>query len=1585
MEFRILGPLEAHDGGQPARLAAGKQRALLADLLLRRNSAVPVTRLVDDLWGDRVPDTAVKALQVYVSKLRKALPPDRLHTRGSAYLLEVADGELDLAEFERLAAAGRAAREDGRLEDAAAAFSRALSLWRGPALAEFGEPFAQVEGARLEELRLSCLEDRIDVDLSLGRHATVVPELEALVVEHPLREHLRSHLMLALYRSGRQAEALDAYQRFRRLLDDELGIEPTGTLRELERLILQQDRSLDAPVASPAPSPVGDAPGGNVPPRRPSRPRPVGREAELEAVTGLLREAIAGERRVVFVSGEAGAGKTTLVEAVIEACAREELLLVGRGQCIEHRGEGEPYLPVLDAIGRLGRGDRGELVIAQLRRYAPTWLAQLPALVAPDEREWIERRAHGVTVERMLREMTESLDALATDVPVALVLEDLHWSDPSTLMLVDAIARRPDPARLLLIGTYRSGEEGARARRIARTLRLRDLCVEVTVGPLSPAAVAEYLEVRMPGHALPADLVDDVARRTRGIPLFAEKLVDSWIDGGAVERDGGRWTAVVPLDQLRHDVPETLRELIEELVRPLDAETRGLLDAASVAGTEFDAALAAAGAERDEEDADGVLAQLASEGTLVERRGVDRWPDGTVTTRYAFTHDLCQETLYAGIPAAQRARIHGRIGTRLERAFTDATTRVATDLAWHYTEAGDAEHAVHHLLAAAERAFGRTAATEATGHLDAALTLLPQIPDEQLRLRLEFSARLLAGSTTILSDGWDAPAVEDSLLRSVELARDLGEVAELGHALVNLGGVYEILGRYSASERVTAEALALPRERVTSELLVNSNELMACSLVHQGRHAEALAAADLALELSGGEPATEPIAIFGESPGVSSYVWGSLALWHLGRPDSAMARAERAVAAAAVAPRAFARGFSSVNAAIVAQCIGKPATARHWAETAIRESRRAGYPYWSAVATILLGWVKAVEGEPTSGIAELRAALATARATGARLDDAYFLALLADACLAGEDVDQGLRAVDEAFAGMSGERGFFCEPELHRLRGELLLAHGDREAGLASIDRAIATARGQGALSYELRASISAARVRGDETSAREVARLLASFVEGEDVPDMVVAATLLRERGVDVPPLASATDPATSPAAPEPRLGRPRPPATVQYARSGDLSIAFQVTGEGVLDLVLVPGFVSHLEKDWDEPRHAHFLDRLGSFARLIRFDKRGTGLSDRPQGVPDLEARMDDLRAVMDEAGSERAVVFGYSEGGPLAVLFAASYPERVEALVLFGAYAKRTDPDDDYPWAATAESRESYIDRVSSEWGFENDMKVMCPSADDTMARWWGERCRAAASPGAVRALMEMNSLIDVRDTLGAVHVPTLVLHRAGDLDVRVEEGRYIAERIPGARFVELEGGDHFVAIDPDQILDVVEPFVRSLSGEQAARVVSANRVLATMMFTDIVGSTETATRLGDAAWATLLDRHHEIVREELARHAGEEIDTAGDGFLAVFEGPARAVRCGQAITERLREVGIDVRVGVHTGEVERTGTDLRGIAVHVAARVGAAATAGEVLVSATTRDLVAGSGLEFVDRGEHTLKGVDGPRRLFAARA
>ena len=434
-----------------------------------------------------------------------------------------------------------------------------------------------------------------------------------------------------------------------------------------------------------------------------------------------------------------------------------------------------------------------------------------------------------------------------------------------------------------------------------------------------------------------------------------------------------------------------------------------------------------------------------------------------------------------------------------------------------------------------------------------------------------------------------------------------------------------------------------------------------------------------------------------------------------------------------------------------------------------------------------------------------------------------------------------------------------------------------------------------------------------------------------------------------------------------------------VRYAQSGDTSIAYRVTGEGTLDVVLVPGAFTHLEHMQLEPRAVRFSQRLASFARLITFDKRGTGLSDRAVAIPTLEQRMDDVRAVMDAVGSERAALIGVSEGGPMSMLFAATYPERTIALVLYGTFARGSWAED-YPWARRDEEREAYLTAMRNAWGTGMSIERYVPSlaGDSAFRQWWAALERTAVSPGAAVALARMNAEIDARHVLDAIRVPTLVVHRTGDRVARVEHGRYIAERVPGAKYVELPGEDHVpIAGDMDRMLDEIEEF---LTGVRP--VPERDRVLATVMFTDIVGSTERAVALGDHAWRALLDNHDQLVRDRINRFRGRCVKTTGDGVLATFDGPGRAVRCAQAIRDDVHAIGISVRAGLHSGEVELRGDDVGGIAVHIGARVAAIAQPGQVLVSSTVKDLVAGSGLSFSEAGDHTLKGVPGTWRLFA---
>ena len=437
-------------------------------------------------------------------------------------------------------------------------------------------------------------------------------------------------------------------------------------------------------------------------------------------------------------------------------------------------------------------------------------------------------------------------------------------------------------------------------------------------------------------------------------------------------------------------------------------------------------------------------------------------------------------------------------------------------------------------------------------------------------------------------------------------------------------------------------------------------------------------------------------------------------------------------------------------------------------------------------------------------------------------------------------------------------------------------------------------------------------------------------------------------------------------------------PPET-RYAKSADVNIAYQVVGTGPPDLVLVPGWMSNIDVFWEEPTIERFFKRLASFARLILFDKRGTGLSDRVSDMPSLEVRMDDVRAVMDAVHSERAALFGYSEGGPMCALFAATYPTRTTALILAGSYARRTAAAD-YPWGIDERQLHSFIDQAERDWGGAVGIDERAPSMaqDERFRQWWARFLRMSASPAAAATLARMNGEIDVRHVLPAIRVPTLVLHSVNDQTIKVGAGRNLAERIPGAKFVELQGIDHVPWLsDADVVVNEIEEF---LTGTR--QTPEADRVLATVLFTDIVGATERVAKLGDRRWHDLLTSHHVLVRRELARFRGREIDSAGDGFFAAFDGPARAVRCACAISDAVQSLGIEVRAGLHTGECEVMGDKIGGIAVHIGARIAAHAGAGEILVSNTVKDLVAGSGISFHDHSLQQLKGVPGDWRLFS---
>lgn len=455
--------------------------------------------------------------------------------------------------------------------------------------------------------------------------------------------------------------------------------------------------------------------------------------------------------------------------------------------------------------------------------------------------------------------------------------------------------------------------------------------------------------------------------------------------------------------------------------------------------------------------------------------------------------------------------------------------------------------------------------------------------------------------------------------------------------------------------------------------------------------------------------------------------------------------------------------------------------------------------------------------------------------------------------------------------------------------------------------------------------------------------------------------------------PPAGATQPQSHRAAREFHIPETR------YVRVGDTSIAYQVVGEGPLDLVHIPSWITNVEENWNDPGYARFLRRLASFSRLIVLDKRGTGLSDRVTATPTLEERMEDVQAVMAAVGSDSAALFGSTEGSAMCALFAATYPERIRALVMYGSYARRIRSTD-YPWGPSPEERERLHETIRRDWGGPVAVDLLARSAreDDRFCQWWAGYLRRSASPGAALAMLRMNDAIDIRSILPTIRVPALVVHRTDDPLCPVEGARYIADNIPGARFVEVPGSSHLPFVgDTDALLDPVQEF---LTG--APPSIELDRVLTTILVIDIVDSTSHAIRLGDLRWRSLLDSFRVMVRQALARFRGDERNVTGDGFVATFDGPGRAIHCARAIASSAQTLGLEIRAGLHTGECTLSGDQLDGIAVHIAARVCAIGTGSQIVVTGTVRDLVAGSNISFTDLGRRTLRDIPGIWSLHA---
>jgi predicted ATPase/DNA-binding winged helix-turn-helix (wHTH) protein len=868
----------------------------------------------------------------------------------------------------------------------------------------------------------------------------------------------------------------------------------------------------------------------------------VGRETELRQLHRWLEKAQAGERQVVFVTGEPGIGKTTLVRMFLEQVAAAEDLWLGQGQCIERFGTGEAYLPVLAALGQLCRQPEGQRLLAILSQYAPTWLVQLPALFGATEYEVLQQRTAGVTQERMLREMAEALEALTAERPLVLVLEDLHWSDTSTLDLLSLLARRRQAARLLVIGTYRPVDVILRnhpLKSVKQELQLHRQCEELRLRYLSVGEVEEYLAGRLPESPPPAGLATVIHRRTEGNPLFLVNVIDYVIAQGVVEQRGGQWELAGELATVEERVPDTLRHMIERQIDRLSTEDQQVLEVASVARTEFSAAAVAAGLEVEVREAEGRCAELARQGHFLRATGLVEWPDGTVAAGYAFIHSLYQSVLYDYITAARRLELHTRIGARKEAAYGNRAGEIATELALHFERGRDSQRAVHYLQQAAENALRRSAHQEALSHLTRGLALLKTLPDTPERARQELDLLMSLGPALMATEGYGAPEVERAYTRARELCQQVEETPQLFPVLWGLWVFYFARGELQTGRELGEHLLDLAQRAQDPALLLEAHVALGATLFRLGEVASARAHSEQGIALYDPQQHCPHAFLYGQDPRVACLSDAAGALGLLGYPDQALKRIRDALTCAQALSHPFSLAFARYFAAQLHQQRQEVQLTREGAEATMALCGEQGCAHFLAIGTILRGWALAEQGQAEEGIAQIRQGLAALRDKGAETQLSYFLTLLAEAYGKGGQPEEGLSILAEALAVARKTGECFYEAELYRLKGELLLnaecrmrivessSHSpplntqhstlntQAEAEACS-HKAIEIARQQQAKSLELRAVVSLSRLWQRQGRQAETRQLLAEiygwFTEGFDTADLQEAKALLAE-----------------------------------------------------------------------------------------------------------------------------------------------------------------------------------------------------------------------------------------------------------------------------------------------------------------------------------------------------------------------------------------------------------------------------------------------------------------------------------------
>ena len=842
----------------------------------------------------------------------------------------------------------------------------------------------------------------------------------------------------------------------------------------------------------------------------------VQRESDAEALEAAMLRARAGHRQVVFITGEAGIGKTSLVERFLADLKSKEPALVARGQCVEHRGEAEAYMPVLEALGRLGRQTDGHAVVEILDRHAPTWLVQMPGLVPPEHLAALQQRLVGQTRERMLREMDEALVVATAVVPLVLVIEDLHWCDLSTVDLLARVARANEAARLLIVGTYRSADAVANSHPLHATVQellLRGACRQIPLAPLSRSSVAAYLHERF-GDAVPVNVVDLIHARTEGSPLFVEALIENWRAAGVlVEREGvWSWQSNAAPGALA--VPDSLRAFIEEQVRRLPPLDSDVLETAALVGAEISPVIVASVLERALDEVETACLRLSRVGQFVRPAGTLEYPDGTVTDRYEFVHAFHVEVLDGLLPAGRRVRLHQKLALTLEVLYADRASEFAARLATHFVGARDARNAVKYLQLSAAHALARSAPREAISRLEQAHQMLSRIPDTEERGGYELSIQSMLAQALTATRGFSDIAAEAAYRRAYELARNL-KTSRLFPIAFGLASVLELRGDYRESQAIMEEHL--PAQEARDGYVAEARDLLACSTYHQGAFDTALEHALKGVESSRSGQHSTLTGGFGEHPGIGCHTWAALSLWFLGRADRALEHARRAVELAEAPGHLYSLANARAQLAILHQLRREPADAEHWSALTIDLAERQGFAHRVAIGQVLHGWARGAQGYGTAALAELERGIEGATRIGMVLDRPYFLALFSELLAANRQFERALATIADAQAEASRSRSFFYEAELWRLRGVVAAeAYGPLRAREARdcFERAVETATRQGARILLLRAQLTRARGHaspdGSAESVRALAAVYSSFDEGTDTVDLLDAARFL-------------------------------------------------------------------------------------------------------------------------------------------------------------------------------------------------------------------------------------------------------------------------------------------------------------------------------------------------------------------------------------------------------------------------------------------------------------------------------------------